>query len=172
MRERILPPDYNTHIFQKVWNIDDQRIRLAHASTGNLHVFLLLDAATAVETNIRKSRRHIFILTPQMVHSEEFAYEQEIALHSALIQNESKVILIEMQALSKAGGLQFGELQDSLRHLVDMQGTIKWREDHVANKRSLNSRFWKRVRYHMPVPNRLPKKTSSLAALSAQGQSC
>ncbi|XP_019524268.1 PREDICTED: interleukin-1 receptor-like 1 [Hipposideros armiger] len=130
------------------------------------------DAATAVETNIRKSRRHIFILTPQMVHSEEFAYEQEIALHSALIQNESKVILIEMQALSKAGGLQFGELQDSLRHLVDMQGTIKWREDHVANKRSLNSRFWKRVRYHMPVPNRLPKKTSSLAALSAQGQTC
>ncbi|XP_019609363.2 interleukin-1 receptor-like 1 isoform X1 [Rhinolophus sinicus] len=130
------------------------------------------DAATAVETNIRKSRRHIFILTPQILHSKEFAYEQEIALHSALIQNESKVILIEMEALSKPGGLQFGEFQDSLRHLVDTQGTIKWREDHVANKRSLNSRFWKRVRYHMPVPNKLPKEPSNLASLSVQGQSC
>lgn len=132
----------------------------------------MVDAATAVETNIRKSRRHIFILTPQISHSKEFAYEQEIALHSALIQNESKVILIEMEALSKPGGLQFGEFQDSLRHLVDTQGTIKWREDHVANKRSLNSRFWKRVRYHMPVPDKLPKKPSNLASLSVQGQSC
>ncbi|XP_077771058.1 interleukin-1 receptor-like 1 isoform X1 [Canis aureus] len=128
------------------------------------------DAATAVETNIRKSRRHIFILTPEITHSREFAYEQEIALHSALIQNDAKVILIELEALSKPGGLQFGELQDSLKHLVEVQGTIKWREDHVANKQSLNSKFWKHVRYHMPVPNRLPGKTSSLASLSAQGQ--
>ncbi|XP_070429494.1 interleukin-1 receptor-like 1 isoform X2 [Equus przewalskii] len=130
------------------------------------------DAVTAVETNIQKSRRHIFILTPQITHSKEFAYEQEIALHSALIQNDSKVILIEMEALSKPGGLQFGELQDSLKHLVKVQGTIKWREAHVDNKRSLNSKFWKHVRYHMPVPNKPPRKTSRLASLSAHGQEC
>nr|XP_008535633.1 PREDICTED: interleukin-1 receptor-like 1 [Equus przewalskii]XP_023474274.1 interleukin-1 receptor-like 1 [Equus caballus] len=130
------------------------------------------DAVTAVETNIQKSRRHIFILTPQITHSKEFAYEQEIALHSALIQNDSKVILIEMEALSKPGGLQFGELQDSLKHLVKVQGTIKWREGHVDNKRSLNSKFWKHVRYHMPVPNKPPRKTSRLASLSAHGQEC
>ncbi|XP_019660498.2 interleukin-1 receptor-like 1 isoform X1 [Ailuropoda melanoleuca] len=127
------------------------------------------DAATAVESNIRKSRRQIFILTPEMVHSREFAYEQEIALHSALLQNDSKVILVELEALSKPGGLQFGDLQDSLKHLVEVQGTIKWREDHVANKRSLNSKFWKHMRYHMPVPNRRPG-TPSLVSLSAQGQ--
>ncbi|XP_021535964.1 interleukin-1 receptor-like 1 [Neomonachus schauinslandi] len=128
------------------------------------------DAATAVESNIRKSRRQIFILTPEMVQSREFAYEQEIALHSALIQNDSKVILIELEALSKPSGLQFGQLQDSLKHLVEVQGTIKWREDHVANKQSLNSKFWKHVRYHMPVPYKPPGKTTSLASLSAQGQ--
>ena len=104
-----------------------------------------------------------------MVHSREFAYEQEIALHSALLQNDSKVILVELEALSKPGGLQFGDLQDSLKHLVEVQGTIKWREDHVANKRSLNSKFWKHMRYHMPVPNRRPG-TPSLVSLSAQGQ--
>ncbi|XP_058390641.1 interleukin-1 receptor-like 1 [Diceros bicornis minor] len=130
------------------------------------------DAVTAVETSIQKSRRHIFILTPQIAHSKEFAYEQEIALHSALIQNDSKAILIEMEALSKPGGLQFGELQDSLKHLVKVQGTIKWREDHVDNKRSLNSKFWKHMRYHMPVPSKPPKKTSSLASLSAHQQEC
>ncbi|XP_047601425.1 interleukin-1 receptor-like 1 [Lutra lutra] len=128
------------------------------------------DAATAVENNIRKSRRQIFILTPELVHSREFAYEQEIALHSALIQNDSKVILIEMEALGKPGGLRFEELQESLRHLVEVQGTIKWRQDHMADKRSLNSKFWKHVRYRMPVPNRPPGKTPSLASLRAQEQ--
>ncbi|XP_047708503.1 interleukin-1 receptor-like 1 isoform X2 [Prionailurus viverrinus] len=128
------------------------------------------DAATSVETNIRKSRRHIFILTPEITHCREFAYEQEIALHSALIQNDSKVILIELEALSKPGGMQFGELQDSLKHVVEMQGTIKWKEDDVANKRSLNSKFWKHVRYHMPVPNKPSRKTSTWASLSTQGQ--
>ncbi|XP_042837022.1 interleukin-1 receptor-like 1 [Panthera tigris] len=128
------------------------------------------DAATSVETNIRKSRRHIFILTPEITHCREFAYEQEIALHSALIQNDSKVILIELEALSKPGGMQFGELQDSLKHVVEMQGTIKWKEDDVANKRSRNSKFWKHVRYHMPVPNKPSRKTSTWASLSTQGQ--
>ncbi|XP_062935040.1 interleukin-1 receptor-like 1 isoform X2 [Cynocephalus volans] len=128
------------------------------------------NTATAVETSIRKSRRYIFILTPQILHSREFAYEQEIALHSALIQGDSKAILIEMEALSKPGGLQVGEIQDSLRHLIKVQGTIKWREDHPTNKQSLNSKFWKHVRYQMPVPNKLPRKTSSLVSLSAQGQ--
>ncbi|XP_037663656.1 interleukin-1 receptor-like 1 [Choloepus didactylus] len=130
------------------------------------------DAVTAVETSIQRSRRHIFILTPGVTESEEFAYEQEIALHSALIQNDSKVILIEMEALDEAGGLQPGQPRDSLQHLMKVQGTIKWHKDHVANKRSLNSRFWKRVRYQMPVPNKLPKETFSLASLSAHGQGC
>ncbi|EPY79221.1 interleukin 18 receptor 1 [Camelus ferus] len=104
------------------------------------------DAATAMETCIQQSRRHIFILTPDIVHSKEFAYERGVALHSALLQNDSKAILVEMEALCPPGGLQLEELQDSLKHLVKVQGTLKWREDHVANKRSLNSKFWKHLR--------------------------
>nr|XP_012807935.2 interleukin-1 receptor-like 1 [Jaculus jaculus] len=123
------------------------------------------DAVTAVETSIQKSRRHMFILTHHMMHSKEFAYEQEIALHSALIHNDSKVILIEMEALGEPGGLPLECFQDSLKHLVKMQGTIKWRQDHVANKRSLGSKFWKHVRYQMPVPS---KMTSGVAPLNAQ----
>ncbi|KAK1327688.1 hypothetical protein QTO34_012833 [Cnephaeus nilssonii] len=106
---------------------------------------------------------HIFILTPEAAHSEELAYEQEVALHSALVQGDSKAILIEVPAPGGPGGLQLAGLPGSLQHLVEVQGTIKWREDHVANKRSLNSRFWKRVRYHMPVPSKPPGKTSHSA---------
>ncbi|XP_031224690.1 interleukin-1 receptor-like 1 isoform X2 [Mastomys coucha] len=104
------------------------------------------DAATEVESSIQNSRRQLFVLAAHMMHSKEFAYEQEIALHSALIQNNSKVILIEMEPLGEASRLQIGDLQDSLQHLVKMQGTIKWREDHVADKQSLSSKFWKHVR--------------------------
>ncbi|XP_059973724.1 interleukin-1 receptor-like 1 [Mesoplodon densirostris] len=128
------------------------------------------DVATTVETSIQKSRRYIFILTPEVMHSKKFAYEWEIALHNTLIQNDSKAILIEMEALCPPSGLQFGELQDSLKHLVKVQGTIKWREDLVANKQSLNSKFWKHIRYHMPVPSKLPRKTPRSASSSAQGQ--
>ncbi|KAH0503985.1 Interleukin-1 receptor-like 1 [Microtus ochrogaster] len=124
------------------------------------------DAATVVESSIQNSRRHMFVLAPHMMHSKEFAYEQEVALHSALIQNNSKVILIEMEPLGEASRLQVGDLQDSLQHLVKMQGTIKWREDHVANKQSLSSKFWKHVRYQMPVPNKLPKMASGVVPLS------
>ncbi|XP_004277863.2 interleukin-1 receptor-like 1 isoform X4 [Orcinus orca] len=130
------------------------------------------DVATTVETSIQKSRRHIFILTPEVTHSKECAYEWEIALHNTLIRNDSKAILIEMEALCPPSGLQFGELQDSLKHLVKVQGTIKWREDLVANKQSLNSKFWKHIRYHMPVPSQLPRKTPRSASSSAQGQQC
>nr|XP_048286176.1 interleukin-1 receptor-like 1 [Myodes glareolus]XP_048286178.1 interleukin-1 receptor-like 1 [Myodes glareolus] len=126
------------------------------------------DAATVVESSIQNSRRHMFVLAPHMTHSKEFAYEQEVALHSALIQNSSKVILIEMEPVGEASRLQVGDLQESLQHLVKMQGTIKWREDHVADKQSLSSKFWKHVRYQMPVPNRCPKMASGVVPLSGR----
>lgn len=133
----------------------DESIRLNTQLRPAPPCLSFLDVATAVETNIRKSRRHIFVLAPEAAHSEELAYEQEVALHSALVQGDAKAILIEVPA---PGGLQLAGLPGSLQHLVQVQGTIKWREDHVANKRSLNSRFWKRVRYHMPVPSKPPCK--------------
>ncbi|XP_038618765.1 interleukin-1 receptor-like 1 [Tachyglossus aculeatus] len=104
------------------------------------------DAASAVEMSIHKSRRQMIILDHQVMHCEEFAYEQELALHSAMIQNDSKVIVIEME-----GAGDYSGLRESLRHIIKRQGTIKWKEDHVADKRSLNSKFWKQIRCQMPL---------------------
>ncbi|KAM9036090.1 interleukin-1 receptor-like 1 isoform 2-T3 [Sarcophilus harrisii] len=104
------------------------------------------DAASEMVKCIQKSRRQIIILNPQVEHGEEFAYEQEIALHCALMQNDSKVILIEMQTTGDTK-----DLQDSLKHIIKQQGTIQWRGDHVTNKQSFNSHFWKHLRYLMPA---------------------
>ncbi|XP_027722266.1 interleukin-1 receptor-like 1 isoform X2 [Vombatus ursinus] len=107
------------------------------------------DAASEMVKSIQKSRRQIIILNPQVEHGEEFAYEQEIALHCALMQNDSKVILIEMETTDDTR-----ELPDSLKHIIKKQGTIEWKGDHVTKKRSLNSNFWKRVQYLMPAKSK------------------
>ncbi|XP_074155831.1 interleukin-1 receptor-like 1 isoform X3 [Sminthopsis crassicaudata] len=104
------------------------------------------DAASEMVKCIQKSRRQIIILNPQVEHGEEFAYEQEIALHCALMQNDSKVILIEMETTGDTK-----DLQDSLKHIIKQQGTIQWKGDHVTNKQSFNSHFWKHLRYLMPA---------------------
>uniref|UniRef100_A0A8C3T1F8 Interleukin 1 receptor like 1 n=1 Tax=Chelydra serpentina TaxID=8475 RepID=A0A8C3T1F8_CHESE len=104
------------------------------------------DAASAFEMRLQKSRRLIIILTPQLIQCEEFGYEHQIALYSVLIQNNIKVILLEMETIGNYEGLQ-----ESLRHIIKQQGTIKWKEKHKECPHASNSKFWKHVRYHMPV---------------------
>ncbi|XP_072477826.1 interleukin-1 receptor-like 1 [Notamacropus eugenii] len=104
------------------------------------------DAASELVKCIQKSRRQIIILNPQVEHGEEFAYEQEVALHCALMLNDSKVILIEIETTANTR-----ELPDSLKHIIKKQGTIKWKGNHVTNNRSSNSSFWKHIQYLMPT---------------------
>ncbi|XP_024059984.2 interleukin-1 receptor-like 1 [Terrapene carolina triunguis] len=104
------------------------------------------DAANALEMRIQKSRRLIIILTPQLIQCEEIGYEHQIALYSVLIQNNIKVILLEMETIGNYAGLQ-----ESLRYIIKQQGTIKWKEKHKECPHASNSKFWKLVRYHMPL---------------------
>ncbi|KFV60316.1 Interleukin-1 receptor-like 1, partial [Tyto alba] len=104
------------------------------------------DTASAIEKRMQKSRRLIILLTQQLINCKEHAYDQHIALYNALIQNDTKVILLEMEAIGT-----YEKLQESLRFLIKQQGTIKWKEQHTVHPQSSNSRFWKQVRYHMPV---------------------
>ncbi|KAM6438385.1 interleukin-1 receptor-like 1 [Rhynochetos jubatus] len=103
------------------------------------------DTANAIEMRMQKSRRLIILLTHQLINCEEPAYDQHIALYNALIQNDAKVILLEMETIGT-----YETLQESLRFIIKQQGTIKWKEQHTVHPQSFNSRFWKQVRYHMP----------------------
>uniref|UniRef100_V9KDX3 Interleukin-1 receptor type 1 n=1 Tax=Callorhinchus milii TaxID=7868 RepID=V9KDX3_CALMI len=99
-----------------------------------------------VEENIKASRRLIFVLTKSSGKQLENTFEQQIGLHDALISNRIKVILIELEQIKDCS-----EFTESMRHVIRKEGTIKWKETEWKNKSpSLNSRFWKRVRYNMP----------------------
>ncbi|KAM6099539.1 interleukin-1 receptor-like 1 isoform 2-T3 [Theristicus caerulescens] len=104
------------------------------------------DTASAIEKRMQKSRRLIILLTHQLINCKEPAYDQHIALYNALIQNDTKVILLEMETIGT-----YEKLQESLRFIIKQQGTIKWKEQHTVHPQSSNSRFWKQVRYHMPL---------------------
>ncbi|NWR71359.1 ILRL1 protein, partial [Centropus unirufus] len=104
------------------------------------------DTASAIEKRMQKSRRLIILLTHQLVNCEEPAYDQHIALYNALIQNVTKVILLEMEKIGS-----YEKLQESLGFIIKQQGTVKWKEQHTVRPQSANSRFWKQVRYHMPL---------------------
>ncbi|XP_009470866.1 PREDICTED: interleukin-1 receptor-like 1 isoform X2 [Nipponia nippon] len=104
------------------------------------------DTASAIEKRMQKSRRLIILLTHQLINCTEPAYDQHIALYNALIQNDTKVILLEMETIGT-----YEKLQESLRFIIKRQGTIKWKEQHTVHPQSSNSRFWKHVRYHMPL---------------------
>ncbi|NWI16489.1 ILRL1 protein, partial [Crypturellus soui] len=103
----------------------------------------------AIEKRIQKSRRLIIILTLQSIHGEDLAYDQHIAFYNALIQNDTKVILLEMEAIGS-----YENLQESLRYIIKQQGTIKWKEKPTGHPQSPNSKFWKHVRYHMPLAHK------------------
>ncbi|KFU89774.1 Interleukin-1 receptor-like 1, partial [Chaetura pelagica] len=104
------------------------------------------DTASAIEKRMQKSRRLIILLTHHLINCKEPAYDQHIALYNALIQNDTKVILLEMETIGT-----YEKLQESLRFVIKKQGTIKWKEQHTVHPQSLNSKFWKQVRYHMPL---------------------
>ncbi|XP_075380812.1 interleukin-1 receptor-like 1 isoform X1 [Mycteria americana] len=104
------------------------------------------DTASAIEKRMQNSRRLIILLTRQLINCKEPAYDQHIALYNALIQNDTKVILLEMETIGT-----HEKLQESLSFIIKKQGTIKWREQHTVHPQSSNSKFWKQVRYHMPL---------------------
>ncbi|KAF3826874.1 interleukin-18 receptor accessory protein [Mirounga leonina] len=91
---------------------------------------------------IKKSRRGIFILSPNYVNGPSI-FELQAAVNLALDDQTLKLILIKFCSFQEP---------ESLPHLVKralrVLPTVTWR-----NLKSVppNSRFWTQMRYHMPV---------------------
>ncbi|XP_026233186.1 interleukin-1 receptor type 1-like isoform X1 [Anabas testudineus] len=106
------------------------------------------------------------------------------AMHRALLEGSFKVILVELEEITPA---QLALFPESVRHLRKKQGAVCWwktlrtrqmwracsREDqkksehntHLSPSLSPSSRFWKEMRYHMPVKGKrvvYPEKTALL----------
>ncbi|XP_007069049.3 interleukin-18 receptor 1 isoform X1 [Chelonia mydas] len=94
-----------------------------------------------VHSFIDKSRRLIIILSQNYI-SDRVMYELETGLHKALVERKIKIILIEYMLIS-----DYNFLPKSLE-LLPSRRVVKWKEDKSLPS---NSRFWKNLRYLMPV---------------------
>lgn len=112
---------------------------------------------SVADEKIRQSRRVIIVLVPESSCYSilEDVSEKQLAMHSALIQDGIKVILIELEKIQ-----DYAAMPESIRYIKQKHGVIRWKGDFSERSRSAGTRFWKRVRYQMPS-----RKSGSLSGL-------
>ncbi|KAM4561344.1 interleukin-1 receptor type 1 isoform 1-T2 [Fundulus diaphanus] len=84
----------------------------------------------------------------------QLLYEQKVGLHDALMQNDPKVILVEVD-----GPVDYSQLPESLHYIKRKQGALEWKnsfaETNKLTQLYLKRNFWKNLRCQMPaVPAR------------------
>ncbi|KAK1167666.1 interleukin-1 receptor type 1-like isoform X1 [Acipenser oxyrinchus oxyrinchus] len=104
--------------------------------------------ADIVNENIQNSRRLIIVYTSTTfgLEDSDIQLERQAGLHDAFIHNQIKVILIELEKIK-----DYSDFPESIRYLKNKQGAIRWKGDFTEKSMSPSSRFWKHVRYHMPL---------------------
>ncbi|XP_058427419.1 interleukin-1 receptor-like 2 [Marmota monax] len=114
--------------------------------------------ANVIDENIKLCRRLILIIVPE---SPSFGLlknmsEEQIAVYNALIQLGMKVILIELEKIE-----DYTTMPESIQYMRQKHGAIQWRGDLTEASQCAKTKFWKRVRYHMP-PKRFPPSSGPL----------
>ncbi|XP_040514757.1 interleukin-1 receptor type 1 isoform X2 [Gallus gallus] len=107
---------------------------------------------SVADETFKQSRRLMIILgseTFSCVQLED-ASEQQLAMYSALIRDETQVILIEMD-----GTQDYTSMPESIRYIKQKHGAIQWKGDFSEKSCSANTRFWKNVRYQMPAKKKV-----------------
>ncbi|XP_065597195.1 interleukin-1 receptor type 1-like [Cyrtonyx montezumae] len=99
------------------------------------------------DEKIHQSRRVIIILVPEpsCYGILEDASEKHLAVYNALIQDGIKIILIELEKIE-----DYANMPESIKYVKQKYGAIRWKGDFSERSHSANTRFWKKVRYHMP----------------------
>ncbi|XP_041858194.1 interleukin-1 receptor type 1 isoform X2 [Melanotaenia boesemani] len=109
------------------------------------------------------------------------------AMHKALLEGSFKVVLVELEEISPA---QLAFFPESVRHLRKKQGAVclwkdfrtrqRWRtctrtedekgggqDSQLSPSLSSSSRFWKEMRYHLPVRGKRKVYPENIALLNA-----
>ena len=81
----------------------------------------------------------------------------QVGLHEALAQ-DTRVILVQ---LGEVGPQGYTHLSPTLQNFIHKRSPLCWLEDSPGAA-DWNSRFWKRVRYEMPVVSAKPSSLSVL----------
>uniref|UniRef100_A0A8C8SIW7 Interleukin 1 receptor type 1 n=1 Tax=Pelusios castaneus TaxID=367368 RepID=A0A8C8SIW7_9SAUR len=115
-----------------------------------------------MDETIKQSRRLIIILGSSSYSVLEDSFEQQFALYNALIRDEIKVILIELDEIQ-----DYTNMSESINYIKQKHGAIRWKGDFTEKSHSANAKFWKKVRYQMP--SRQNVSSSDLRLLSLLG---
>ncbi|XP_033257604.1 interleukin-1 receptor-like 2 isoform X6 [Orcinus orca] len=104
------------------------------------------------DENIRLCRRLIIIIVPEALSLDLLRNmsEEQIAVYNVLIQDGIKVILIELEKVK-----DYTTLPESIQYIKQKHGAIQWSGDFTEQSQCAKTKFWKKVRYHMP-PKRWP----------------
>ncbi|XP_034377430.1 interleukin-1 receptor-like 2 isoform X1 [Arvicanthis niloticus] len=112
--------------------------------------------ASVIDENIKLCRRLMVLVAPE---SSSFGFlkslsEEQIAVYNALIQHGMKVILIELEKVK-----DYSTMPESIQYIRQKHGAIQWDGDFTEQSQCAKTKFWKKVRYHMP-PRRYPASSS------------
>ncbi|NXS56232.1 IL1R1 protein, partial [Brachypteracias leptosomus] len=102
---------------------------------------------STADEKIHESRRVIIVLVPEpsCYSILEDVTEKQLAMHNALIQDGIKVILIELEKIQ-----DYAAMPESIKYVKQKHGAIRWKGNFSEKSHSASTRFWKKVRYHMP----------------------
>ena len=111
---------------------------------------------------ILQSRR--VVLLPRAEDQPALCYGLPSAIHSALVDKKSRLLLIRTKTPRKVSVEQPEEggsraLPESLRLLTKAGSSVTW---GGPCSRPLSSSFWKNLRYHLPAPRKLKAMHSAL----------
>ncbi|XP_053483849.1 interleukin-1 receptor-like 1 [Ictalurus furcatus] len=108
------------------------------------------DCTELIETRMQLSRRLIAVLPPGVSQHQgvktSLCYDWHVGLHRVLVEQELKVILIQLGDMKEYSHLPLG-----LQHLLQKTPPLRW-DEGSGRATCPTSRFWKQVRYMMPVP--------------------
>ncbi|XP_015266367.1 PREDICTED: interleukin-1 receptor-like 2 [Gekko japonicus] len=112
---------------------------------------------SVTEDTIKQSRRLMIILEPELSSCSrlEETSEQQIAVYNALVHCGIKVILIEMEKIKN-----YTSMPESIQYIKQKHGAIRWKQDSAEKSQLASTRFWKNVRYQMPL-----RRTVSLSEI-------
>ncbi|KAL8190110.1 UNVERIFIED_CONTAM: hypothetical protein K2H54_040581 [Gekko kuhli] len=103
---------------------------------------------SVVDEAIRLSRRVIIVLVPDSYSNkvQRDTTEQQIAIYNALIQDDIKVILILLDKIK-----DYANMPEPIKYLKQRHGVLIWKGDFSEQSQLATTKFWKNVRYRMPV---------------------
>uniref|UniRef100_H3DE19 Zmp:0000000936 n=1 Tax=Tetraodon nigroviridis TaxID=99883 RepID=H3DE19_TETNG len=111
----------------------------------------------SVEESLQASRRFILLYNASTFCTKRrtCSNNNNIRMHKVLLEGSLKAILVELEEISPA---QLALFPESLRHLRKRQGAVcLWKNQRQTQQwrtclnLSASLRFWKEIRYHMPV---------------------